>query len=116
MPGIDRIADFQSARFEVSGGELVERFSGDEQVCGSVILATGGKNRTCFDIPLPETLNENEAFVGWNRGNTADKFRRIGFRFFLRVFGFSGFEHSAGHEGAGKKRDDRERARKWKTI
>ena len=109
MSGIDRISDFQSARFKVRCGELAERFPGDEQVRGPVVFATGGKNRPCLDHPLPITLNEDEAFVGRDRGDAADEFRWIGLRFFRRIFGFCGFEQSAGREGAGKKRDDPER-------
>ena len=79
MAGIDGITHFDESGLEIRGGKLAERFARGEQIGAASIGSTSGENGAGFDNPPSVTLNQDEAFVGRNRGNPADELGGLGF-------------------------------------
>ena len=98
VAGIDGIAHFDEAGLEVGGGELAEGFAGDEEVGGALAGAAGSQNGAGFDLPRAVTLNQDEAFVGRDRGDPADQLRRFRGGLVLGFMGRVGGEDRTGAE------------------
>ena len=107
MLGIDRITHLQSAGLEVCGGKLSERFAGRPEVGSPVVRPPGSENGAGLDVPFFVGLDQNEAFVGWDRGDPADELGGCGSGFFLGVFFLLVLEKPTGGEGeAGQNQND----------
>ena len=101
MEGIDGVTHFHDPGLEVSGGELTEGLAGDTQVCRAFLEAASGENCACFDIPSFVTLNQNEAFVRRDRGNSAHQLRSFGLGLLIGLHFFGLREDSARGESHG---------------
>ena len=73
MVGIDGIAHLYVAGLEVCGGELSERFTGDQEVGGAICQAAGGEHRARFDFPRAVTFNQHESLIGGDRSDATNQ-------------------------------------------
>ncbi len=86
MARINSIAYFDDPGLDIGGGKLAQRFAGDQKVGAAIFGTPCGKKLPLANFPGSVTLNQHETFVGWDGGDAADKFGRMGCRIFVLGF------------------------------
>lgn len=96
MVNVNGIPESDGAGLNVRGGEFTQFFTGGADVSGPVVGSPGGQDLASGAFPIAITLDQDEALVRWNGGDSANQGWGFSLGFFRRFFHRFGLRGAAG--------------------